>query len=141
MLKIEIYRSENDTEGYFEVCLEILRLNPNDELANQEVGLIALGDSHYSIAEIYLKAAMQASDEPQLVLAYAVTQWQLGEPFQIVFCRNVMIYFDAPTQRKVLERIHKVMRPQGLLFVGHSENFTESKDLFRLRGKTIYERV
>jgi len=42
---------------------------------------------------------------------------------------------------KVLERIHKVMRPHGLLFVGHSENFTESKDLFRLRGKTIYERV
>ncbi|MBB5206037.1 chemotaxis protein methyltransferase CheR [Inhella inkyongensis] len=68
-------------------------------------------------------------------------QWQLGEPFQMVFCRNVMIYFDGPTQRKVLERIHKVMQPRGLLFVGHSENFTESKDLFRLRGKTIYERV
>ncbi|SEK38971.1 chemotaxis protein methyltransferase CheR [Roseateles sp. YR242] len=68
-------------------------------------------------------------------------QWGLGEPFHIVFCRNVMIYFDAPTQRKVLERIHKVMRPGGLLFVGHSENFTESRDLFRLRGKTIYERV
>ena len=69
------------------------------------------------------------------------TQWSLGEPFHIVFCRNVMIYFDAPTQRKVLERIHKVMRPGGLLFVGHSENFTDSRDLFHLRGKTIYERV
>jgi chemotaxis protein methyltransferase CheR len=68
-------------------------------------------------------------------------QWQLGEPFHMVFCRNVMIYFDAPTQRKVLERIHRVMRPGGLLFVGHSENFTESRDLFKLRGKTIYERV
>ena len=68
-------------------------------------------------------------------------QWALGEPFHMVFCRNVMIYFDAPTQRKVLERIHRVMRPGGLLFVGHSENFTESKDLFRLRGKTIYERA
>ena len=49
------------------------------------------------------------------------TQWQLGEPFHMVFCRNVMIYFDAPTQRKVLERIHRVMQPHGLLFVGHSE--------------------
>jgi chemotaxis protein methyltransferase CheR len=68
-------------------------------------------------------------------------RWSLGEPFDIVFCRNVMIYFDAPTQRKVLERIHQVIKPKGLLFVGHSENFTESKDLFRLRGKTIYERV
>jgi chemotaxis protein methyltransferase CheR len=43
----------------------------------------------------------------------------------MVFCRNVMIYFDAATQRKVLERIHRVMQPRGLLFVGHSENFTE----------------
>ncbi|AFM11847.1 tetratricopeptide repeat protein [Turneriella parva] len=75
----EIYRSENDTEGFFEVCLEILRLNPGDELANQEVGMIALGDGHYSVAEIYLKAAMAHSDDPQLVLAYAVTLWQMGE--------------------------------------------------------------
>jgi chemotaxis protein methyltransferase CheR len=55
--------------------------------------------------------------------------------------RSMSIYFDAATQRKVLERIHRVMQPRGLLFVGHSENFTEAKDLFRLRGKTIYERV
>jgi chemotaxis protein methyltransferase CheR len=68
-------------------------------------------------------------------------RWSLGEPFDIVFCRNVMIYFDAPTQRKVLERIHGVMKPGSLLFVGHSENFTDSKDIFRLRGKTVYERV
>ncbi|MDE2397818.1 MAG: chemotaxis protein CheR [Burkholderiales bacterium] len=65
----------------------------------------------------------------------------LGDPFDIVFCRNVMIYFDNPTQRKVLERTHSVMKPGGLLYVGHSENFTEARDLFRLRGKTIYERV
>jgi chemotaxis protein methyltransferase CheR len=67
--------------------------------------------------------------------------WSLGEPFDIVFCRNVMIYFDAPTQRKVLERIHAVMRPNGTLFVGHSENFTDSRDLFQLRGKTVYLRA
>jgi chemotaxis protein methyltransferase CheR len=65
----------------------------------------------------------------------------LGDPFDIVFCRNVMIYFDNPTQRKVLEHTHAAMKPGGLLYVGHSENFTDSRDLFRLRGKTIYERV
>jgi chemotaxis protein methyltransferase CheR len=70
------------------------------------------------------------------------TSWaSLGEPFDLVFCRNVMIYFDNPTQRKVLERMHAAMKPGGLLYVGHSENFTDSRDLFRLRGKTIYERV
>lgn len=67
--------------------------------------------------------------------------WPFKEPFDIVFCRNVMIYFDAPTQRKVLERIHRVMKPGGMLFVGHAENFSESRDLFVLRGKTVYERI
>jgi len=67
--------------------------------------------------------------------------WALGEPFDVVFCRNVMIYFDGPTQRKVLERLHRCMAPQGKLFVGHSENFTESRDLFLLRGKTVYDRA
>lgn len=66
--------------------------------------------------------------------------WPFREPFDVVFCRNVMIYFDAPTQRQVLERIHRVMAPGGLLFVGHAENFSESRDLFVLKGKTVYER-
>ena len=66
--------------------------------------------------------------------------WPFRQPFDVVFCRNVMIYFDASTQRKVLERIHRVMAPGGLLFVGHAENFSESRDLFVLKGKTVYER-
>lgn len=67
--------------------------------------------------------------------------WPFQELFDVVFCRNVMIYFDGPTQRSVLERIHRVMSPGGLLFVGHAENFSESRDLFVLRGKTVYERA
>ena len=67
--------------------------------------------------------------------------WQFRERFDLVFCRNVMIYFDASTQRKVLERIHRVMLPGGLLFVGHAENFGEFRDLFLLKGKTVYERL
>lgn len=67
--------------------------------------------------------------------------WPFRDPFDVVFCRNVMIYFDAATQRKVLERIHRVMKPGAMLFVGHAENFTDSKDLFSLQGKTVYERL
>ena len=65
----------------------------------------------------------------------------LGEPFDIIFCRNVMIYFDNPTQRQVLQQMHAVLKPQGLLYVGHSENFTDARDLLHLRGKTIYQKV
>jgi chemotaxis protein methyltransferase CheR len=53
----------------------------------------------------------------------------------------VLIYFDRATQRRVLEQMHRVLRPGGLLFVGHSEHFSDARDLFRLRGKTIYARV
>lgn len=67
--------------------------------------------------------------------------WPFREAFDFVFCRNVMIYFDASTQRRVLERIHRNMKPGGMLFVGHAENFTDAKTLFTLRGKTVYERV
>jgi len=63
------------------------------------------------------------------------------QPFDVVFCRNVMIYFDAATQRAVLTRLHAAMKPSGLLFVGHSENFSAQSDLFSLRGKTVYERL
>ncbi|MEP7281512.1 MAG: CheR family methyltransferase [Rubrivivax sp.] len=66
---------------------------------------------------------------------------ELGGPFDIVFCRNVMIYFDHETQRRVLERLHAVLRPGGLLYAGHSENFTDARSGFRLRGKTVYERT
>ena len=66
--------------------------------------------------------------------------WPFKEHFDVVFCRNVMIYFDAHTQRQVLERIHRVMKPGSLLFVGHAENFSDSRDLFVLKGKTAYER-
>ncbi len=66
--------------------------------------------------------------------------WPFKGVFDLVFCRNVMIYFDQQTQRRVLERIHSVLKPGGLLFVGHAENFSDSKDLFILRGKTVYER-
>ena len=69
------------------------------------------------------------------------THWSLGEPFDYVFCRNVMIYFDDKSQREVLQRIHATMKPHSTLFVGHSENFTDSKDLFILQGKTIYVRT
>jgi len=66
---------------------------------------------------------------------------RFGLPLDVVFCRNVMIYFNRATQRHVLERIAAVLRPGGLLFAGHSENFTDCREWFVLRGRTVYERL
>ncbi|MBB5018546.1 chemotaxis protein methyltransferase CheR [Chitinivorax tropicus] len=65
--------------------------------------------------------------------------WPIRGPFDAIFCRNVMIYFDKPTQVSILKKFVPLMRQDGLLFVGHSENFYHAADLFRLRGKTVYE--
>jgi len=66
---------------------------------------------------------------------------RFGPQVDVVFCRNVMIYFNRLTQRRVLERIAEALRPGGLLFAGHSENFTDCREHFTLRGKTVYERL
>ena len=50
-----------------------------------------------------------------------------------------MIYFDKPTQGKILSRFAPLMKPDGLLFAGHSKNFLYVTDAFKLRGKTVYE--
>ena len=60
-------------------------------------------------------------------------------PLDFIFCRNVMIYFDKPTQYGVLRRFSPLLKPDGLLFAGHSESFLHATDLFRSRGRTVYE--
>ncbi|MDL2354797.1 MAG: CheR family methyltransferase [Pseudomonadota bacterium] len=65
--------------------------------------------------------------------------WPLTGQFDVIFCRNVMIYFDKATQRKILARFVPLMKPSALLFAGHSENFLYVSDALKLRGKTVYE--
>lgn len=65
--------------------------------------------------------------------------WPVRGPFDAIFCRNVMIYFDKSTQRGILEKFSPLLRPDGLLFAGHSESFHNAVDLFRPCGKTVYE--
>lgn len=65
--------------------------------------------------------------------------WSVRGPLDVLFCRNVMIYFDKPTQYKILKRFVPLMSPNGLLIAGHSESFLHAADLFRSQGKTVYE--
>ena len=65
--------------------------------------------------------------------------WPIRGPLDVIFCRNVMIYFDKPTQGKILERFAPLLKADGLLFAGHSENFTYVTNDFALSGKTVYK--
>lgn len=69
------------------------------------------------------------------------SNWSIQGPLDVIFCRNVMIYFDKPTQYKILSRFVPLLKPEGLLFAGHSENFMHAADLFRSLGRTVYARA
>lgn len=65
--------------------------------------------------------------------------WPIQTAFDAIFCRNVMIYFDKGTQLKLLQRFKPCLQPHGLFYAGHSESFLHAAELFRSRGRTVYE--
>lgn len=67
--------------------------------------------------------------------------WPVQGPLDAIFCRNVMIYFDKPTQYAILKRFRPLLRPEGAMFAGHSESFLHAADLFRPLGRTVYQRT
>lgn len=66
------------------------------------------------------------------------SKWPVKGPFDVIFCRNIMIYFDKDTQARILDRFAPLMKKDGLLFAGHSENFSYISKAFKLRGQTVY---
>lgn len=70
-----------------------------------------------------------------------MNEWPWREPFDIIFCRNVVIYFDKPTQQKLFMRYHQLLKDEGHLFIGHSESLYKVSDQFKLLGKTIYQKI
>jgi chemotaxis protein methyltransferase CheR len=61
-------------------------------------------------------------------------------PLDVIFCRNVVIYFDKETQRGLFQRYARLQRPGDLLFIGHSESMFKVSDAYALIGRTIYQR-
>lgn len=66
--------------------------------------------------------------------------WPMRGPFDAIFCRNVMIYFDKHTQQRLVERFWTLLRPGGHLFVGHSESLTGTAHRFRYVQPAVYIR-
>jgi chemotaxis protein methyltransferase CheR len=64
--------------------------------------------------------------------------WPIRRPLDVVFCRNVLIYFDRPTQQRILARIASLLKPEGLLFLGHSESAYGLLEDVQHLGNTIY---
>lgn len=81
------------------------------------------------------KALQQFIDFKRINL---LDEWPMDEQFNLISCRNVMIYFDRPTQEQLIRRFHQYLKPNGILFLGHSESVGACADIFHHLGHTIY---
>jgi len=70
-----------------------------------------------------------------------MNDWPIKDQLDVIFCRNVVIYFDKPTQSKLFDRYANQLTEHGHLFIGHSESLYKVCDRFQLLGKTIYQKI
>jgi chemotaxis protein methyltransferase CheR len=69
-----------------------------------------------------------------------MNDWPIRDQVDVIFCRNVVIYFDKPTQSKLFNRYADLLPDHGHLFIGHSESLYKVCDRFTLIGQTIYKK-
>jgi chemotaxis protein methyltransferase CheR len=69
------------------------------------------------------------------------THYPFQKPFQIIFCRNVMIYFDKKTRETLLRRFYEATEPDGYLFIGHSETLGREQNLYKYITPAVYRRL
>lgn len=88
---------------------------------------------------------VEMADELQSLIAFKqlnlLGPWPMQGPFDIIFCRNVVIYFDKTTKQKLFERFAEILKPDGYLFIGHSESLHKISDRFVHVGRTIHRRI
>ncbi|SGY99831.1 Chemotaxis protein methyltransferase [Moritella viscosa] len=69
-----------------------------------------------------------------------LAKWPMTGLFDVIFCRNVLIYFNDETKRKLIQRFYSLLKPGGYLFIGHSESLQGFNTHFTLVGQTVYQR-
>jgi len=69
-----------------------------------------------------------------------IKEWRFEKPFDVIFCRNVMIYFENDIKTQILKKYAHNLKPKGLMFLGHSESVPKNNNDFDNVGKTIYQK-
>lgn len=89
------------------------------------------------------RAKFQVDDKVKRLITFnelnLMAQWPIKGPFDVIFCRNVVIYFDEPTQMKIWTRFAGLLAPGAHLYIGHSERVSgDAKNVFDNTGITTY---
>ncbi|MDJ0327099.1 protein-glutamate O-methyltransferase CheR [Escherichia coli] len=133
----KVFASDIDTEVLEKARSGIYRHEELKNLTPQQLQRYFMRGTgpHEGLVRVRQELANYVDFAPLNLLA---KQYTVPGPFDAIFCRNVMIYFDQNTQQEILRRFVPLLKPDGLLFAGHSENFSHLERRFTLRGQTVY---
>ena len=91
------------------------------------------------------KGVVRVDDELRNLISFKrlnlIQEWPIKKKFDVIFCRNVFIYFDGPTKEMILERFYELLNDDGYLILGHSESIHSMNTDYKAVGHTIYRKV
>ncbi|MFP1721834.1 protein-glutamate O-methyltransferase CheR [Lonsdalea quercina] len=133
----QVVASDIDTQVLEKAAAGIYRQDELRSLSPQQMQRFFLRGTgpHSGLVRVRSELASMVHFQQLNLLA---PEWSVPAPFDAIFCRNIMIYFDKETQERILRRFVPLLKPGGLLFAGHSENFSQISREFYLRGQTVY---
>ncbi|WP_036567110.1 CheR family methyltransferase [Oceanospirillum beijerinckii] len=137
---VEIWASDLDTKVLAKAEKGIYSFDRVERLSDQRLKAFFFRGKGDNLGLVKVKSELQ-----DMIRFFQLNlldkRWPFNEQFDVIFCRNVMIYFDKPTQRNVLTNFLPHIKDDGLLFAGHSESFPQASDLFTLRRHTVYTKA
>ncbi|MEL6302074.1 MAG: protein-glutamate O-methyltransferase CheR [Pseudomonadota bacterium] len=137
--QIDILATDIDTQVVSTAKRGVYTMDRVDGLAEERLKQWFLRGRGAQAGRVRVRPALQKMIDFRVMNLLA--EWPRFEPFDVIFCRNVVIYFDKATQAELVRRFHTTMDPDGLLIMGHSESLHRVSEDFRLLGRTIYKRV
>ncbi|MCL9645312.1 CheR family methyltransferase [Rahnella bonaserana] len=132
-----IWATDIDTEVLQKATNAVYRLSDIDSLTAEQKKNYFLRGTGDQQNLVKVRKELLASIRYQH-LNLLSPNWDVPAPFDAIFCRNVMIYFDQKTQEQLMKRFATLLKPGGILFAGHSEHFNSTNGPFRLRGQSVY---
>lgn len=137
---VSIVASDIDTHCLQTASRGVYPIERTEKLSPSRIQQFFLKGKNGQDGQVKVRPELQALIRFQRVNLLDAS-YRIEGPLDIIFCRNVMIYFDKPTQRDILARFKPLLARDGLLFAGHSESFMHAADLFRSIGRTVYVRA
>lgn len=134
---VQIIASDLDTQVLSKASQGIYALDKLDKVSSERARAFFLKGKGENAGQARVRKELRNMIEFKQINLLSPS-WPLTPYFDVIFCRNVMIYFDQATQQVMLEKMGRLLKANGLLYVGHSENLHHMSEWFHSCGKTVY---